>query len=92
MMNKDELFDLLIYMVVSAAGLKDEPQIYGPLRLIEASERLAGMIKSSVDPDNPALDELIGIIEAHKDDCMYDQDAFYNMLDEASVKLLDCTK
>ena len=40
MKNKEASLELLIYMITSAAGLENEPHIYGPLRLIEASQRL----------------------------------------------------
>ena len=39
-MRQEDYFELLVYMITSAAGLKGEPKIYGPLRRIEASERL----------------------------------------------------
>ena len=34
MKNKEASLELLIYMITSAAGLENEPHIYGPLRLI----------------------------------------------------------
>ena len=33
-MKQDKYFELLVYMITSAAGLKGEPRIYGPLRMI----------------------------------------------------------
>ena len=56
-MRQEDYFELLVYMITSAAGLKGEPKIYGPLRMIEASERLCSLMLKE-DPDNPDLKEL----------------------------------
>ena len=56
-MRQEDYLELLIYMVTSAAGLPGEPRIYGPLRMIEASERLCGLMLKE-DPGNPDLAEL----------------------------------
>ena len=88
-MNKGEVFELLVYMTTSAAGLKGEPKIYGPLRLIESSQRLAKLMLQE-DPDNEHLKELIQIIEDNKRKSMTDQEGFYAMLNAATEKLVDC--
>ena len=88
-MNNAEVFELLVYMVTSAAGLKGEPKIYGPLRLIEASQRMANIMLQE-DVENEPLRELIRIIEDGKRKSMTDEDGFYKMLDEATEKLVDC--
>lgn len=88
-MNKEEMFELLVYMITSASGLKGEPKIYGPLRLIEASQRLAELMLGA-DKDNADLKELIRIIENGKRKSSTDEDGFYEMLDVATEKLVDC--
>lgn len=88
--NKDRCFELLVYLVSSAAGLKKEPHIYGSLRLIEASKQLVQILADSDESKNEAFNELIEIIERSKNKCMTDQDAFYAMLEETSLKLVDC--
>lgn len=89
-MKTNETLELLIYMVSSAAGLRGEPDIYGPLRLIEASQRLACMMAEE-NPERAAeLHELAELINARKNDCMTDEDSFYDMLNEASAKLVAC--
>ena len=72
-----------------AAGLKGEPKIYGPLRLIESSQRLVKLMLEE-DPDNENLKELVQIIENGKRKSMTDEAGFYAMLDEATQKLVDC--
>ena len=88
-MNNPEVFELLAYMATSAAGLKGEPKIYGPLRLIESCQKLVSIILQE-DANNENLKELIWIIESGKHKSMTDEDGFYAMLDAVTEKLVDC--
>lgn len=88
MQNREELFELLVYMATSAAGLKGEPKIYGPQRLIEASQRLAKLML--LEEENEGLKELVQIIEDGKRKSMTDEEGFYEMLDAVTEKLVDC--
>ncbi len=88
-MNQNDYFELLVYMITSAAGLEGEPRIYGPLRMIEASQRLCRLILAE-DPENQNLKELIELIENGKGKTMSDEKAFYQMLQDAAAKLVDC--
>ena len=78
-MKQDKYFELLVYMITSAAGLGGEPRIYGPLRMLMLEE----------DPDNQDLKELAEIIEAGKHKTTSDEDGFYQMLQDAAAKLVD---
>lgn len=89
-MNENNSMELLVYLVTSAAGLRGEPEIYGSLRLIEASKRLACMLADQDAEHAPVLLELAELIEARQNDCMTDEESFYNMLNEASAKLVEC--
>ena len=40
----NRLFELVGYMLTSARGLIDEPQLYGPFRLIDGVSRLCGFL------------------------------------------------
>lgn len=82
--NKKELQDLLIYMITSAAGLPGEPRMYGPLRLIESSRRLAGMLGDAYG--GAVFEELTELIEAGKGKNMTDPEGFCEMLQEAAAK------
>ena len=88
-MNKAEVFELLVFMTTSAAGMKGEPKIYGALRLIESAQRLAKLMLQE-DPDNVHLQELVQIIENDKRKSMTDEESFYAMLNAATEKLVDC--
>ncbi len=82
--DKKELQELLIYMITSAAGLPGEPQIYGPLRLIESARRLAGMMGDAYGGE--IYKELMSLIEAGKGKNMTDPEGFCEMLGEAAAK------
>ena len=86
-MDSTDLRELLIYMITSAAGLPGEPRIYGPLRLIEASRRLA-LIINKEHPD-AVLTEIAGIIEAGKGKNSTDTEGFCQMLQDAAEKAVD---
>ncbi len=88
MKNKEASLELLIYMITSAAGLANEPRIYGPLRLIEASQRLCQLLLEE-SPENQDLKDLITLIEEGKHKCTSDEPAFYQMLQDSAAKLVD---
>lgn len=88
MKNKEASLELLIYMITSAAGLENEPRIYGPLRLIEASQRLCQLLLEE-SPENQDLKNLITLIEEGKHKCTSDEPAFYQMLQDSAAKLVD---
>lgn len=83
--------ELLAYMVTSAAGLRGEPAIYGPLRLIESSKRVALQTADALRPADPArsaaLTSLATLIAERQNDCMTDEESFYAMLNEAAALL-----
>ena len=87
-MKQENYFELLVYMITSAAGLPGEPRIYGPLRMIEASERLCGLMLEE-EPENRDLQELKSIIETGKQKTTSDEEGFYQMLQDAAAKLTD---
>ena len=89
-MNKVMLTELLVFMVTSAAGLPGEPKSYGPLRLIDSAWRLAAIMLAE-DPENPALQELISMIDTHRQENMTDPEAFVRMLNDAAACCVDLT-
>lgn len=51
--DKGELIEILAYLTTSAELLINEPHIYGPLRLLEAANRLIEMAESKgIDIDD----------------------------------------
>lgn len=91
-MGKEELynrlFELIGYMLTSARGLIDEPQLYGPFRLIDGVSRLCGFL----DEKTGYGDFFINLkekIDEGKFLVMTDTDAFVKLLDDA---VLDYTE
>jgi hypothetical protein len=92
MINKDlyrELMDLMGFMITSARGLLDEPQLYGPFRLIDGASKLCAIMENKVKVDNDFLERLRSKIDEGKFSVMTDVDTFKSMLDEV---VLDFTK
>lgn len=54
---RQEMFNLVGYLLTSAHGLYEEPQGYGPFRLLDTTGRLLAILKAHALSD-PFLDEL----------------------------------
>ncbi len=82
--DKKALQELLIYMITSAAGLPGEPHIYGSLRMIESSSRLAVMLGDAYGSE--VYKDLVSLIDAGKGKNMTDPEGFLLMLGDAAAK------
>jgi hypothetical protein len=78
-----DLIDLISYMATSARGLIEEPQLYGPFRLIEGVSRICGFLEKREGVDTEFLSQLRERIDQGKFSVMFDVEAFTTMLDEA---------
>lgn len=85
-MNTSEVFDLCVYIVTSAQGLKDEPKDYGPIRLLEVLSRLAD--HASAETDDPFLREIAAEATTKLRLVMTDRDAFYAYLEQLVIRLV----
>ncbi|HDJ83658.1 MAG TPA: hypothetical protein ENG44_01510 [Desulfurococcaceae archaeon] len=82
----DPYFELLSFLIASARGLIDEPQMYGPLRLLDAAVKLI----NTMEKEGRLTDELREIrqlILEKSDLVIRDEKAFIEFLDELSLKL-----
>ena len=84
-----ELMDLMGFMITSARGLLDEPQLYGPFRLIDGASKLCAIMENRVEADNELFARIKDKIDEGKFNVMTDLAAFTSMLDEV---VLDFTK
>jgi hypothetical protein len=83
------LFDLIGYMLTSARGLMEEPQSYGPFRLIEGVSRLCEiLIKEKTEFQDTYL-LLKEKIDERKFSLMTDEEEFVALMDET---ILDFTR
>jgi hypothetical protein len=78
-----ELFELIGYKLTSVRGLIDEPQLYGPFRLIDGVSRLCGYLEDRPTGYGGFFEELKGSIDEKKFVLMTDEGAFVKLLDEA---------
>jgi hypothetical protein len=66
-LNEEEAVELLALLITSARILRDEPAMYGPLRLLTATERLSGFMQERASEEaRPLLRNLVeSIPEMH---------------------------
>ncbi|MGB9726425.1 MAG: DUF6092 family protein [Fervidicoccaceae archaeon] len=86
-----EYIKLLSFLITSARGLVDEPQLYGPLRLIDAAARLISLMRSE-GMDVSKLERLEKMIEENEDLVMIDKGKFIEFLDELVLELTSIIK
>ncbi|MET1102233.1 MAG: DUF6092 family protein [Pyrodictiaceae archaeon] len=79
----DPHFKLLSFLITSARGCVDEPQLYGPLRLIDAAARLIDIMESE-GLATPELLEIRRKIREGMNLVMFDEEGFIRLLDELS--------
>ncbi len=84
-------FELLAFLVTSARGLVDEPQVYGPLRLLDAAVKLIDIMEKEGIVTSE-LKELRRLILEKSNLVMVDERAFIDFLDELSKKIAEIIK
>jgi hypothetical protein len=82
-LKRKEVLKLFSYMITSAKNLMNEPQIYGPLRLVDSMSRWFHLLKENNLIDDKGLAEVINLIDEKKYMCMTDEEEFMSMLDDA---------
>ncbi len=83
---EDEHFKLLTFLIVSARGCVDEPSLYGPLRLIDAAERLIGLMDKMGKADKRLI-EIMETIRERKFSVMSNEAEFIKLLDELVLRI-----
>ncbi len=80
--GNEYLFDLALFLIMSARGCIDEPPLYGPLRLINAISKIADFPKyARCLKEDKFLIKMKKEIERNMDLVMYDQEEFKKFLD-----------
>lgn len=54
-LSEDEVVELLAFLITAARGLIDEPNNYGPMRLLDAAERICIMGQDKASPETREL-------------------------------------
>jgi hypothetical protein len=80
-LTEEEAIELLALLITSARTQLDEPAMYGPLRLLTATERLSAFMRERASPQaQPVLQNLVeNIPEMHMR--MTDDDWYRERLD-----------
>ncbi len=90
MENKnDALFELATYLIASARDCLEEPQIYGPLRMIVGVEKIIEMGKLDPSLRDEFLEAKRGTIAKETLAVMSDRKAFSRTLDEILLAFSD---
>ncbi len=76
----DPYFELLSFLITSARGLFEEPEIYGPLRLVEAARKLLDIMEKE-GVSSRELSELKQYIDENINTVLYGEEEFKKFLD-----------
>jgi hypothetical protein len=84
---KEDLFNLIAYMITSARGLHDEPTDYGTFRLLDSAGRLLAIMESQGLLD-PFLADLKRSVDEEREGNM-DPERQSDRLDQLVLKLAE---
>lgn len=79
---EDKHFQLLAFLLTSARGCIDEPPIYGPLRLIDAADKLISMLMEKYRGESKEFQEIRKKIEKARNLVLTNEEEFTRTLDE----------
>jgi len=84
----DDMKTILAFLASSAMGCLKEPPIYGPLRLLDALERLIRYIRKHEPEGVGGLGQIADHIGDAKLLCMTDRDKFEQLLNSIGVEMV----
>ena len=87
---EDGLFELALFLLISARGCVDEPRIYRSFRLMDALSRLCEVYSKSdkLEPDE-FLSKLKEQVDRDKYKSIQSEEAFIKSMDDLVVKFTD---
>lgn len=86
--SEENVYELLAFLFSSAHLLVNEPHLYGTFRLIDGASRLIGFaIESGQLEDDQFLQDLKADVDKRKFLLMTDQEAYFELLEEATRKI-----
>ena len=91
--NEQELiYDFIGYVLTSARGLYQEPQSYGPMRMIDTLENAISLLKEiDVAMDSQSVDNILASIRENRWKAMSDPEEFAIAIDESIHSLVNIT-
>lgn len=88
--DRERLRDYVAYVLTSARGLHREPQSYGPMRMVDAREKVLTILKG-LGVSDKAMEEALEAIRDNRWLAGTDPEAFAKVLDGAIVQLVKVT-
>jgi hypothetical protein len=85
---EEKVFELVSYMGISARNLLDEPNEYGPFRLVDAVSRLIEILHH-MDIGSERLRKIKAQIDAGKASVMGEEKEFHEFLDRLVSSLIE---
>ena len=83
-----EMKRILAFLASSAMGCMDEPPIYGPLRLLEAVEKISRYALEYESDVPPGLEKIVEQIAADKTLCMTDPEKFEQLVNWVGIEMV----
>ncbi len=83
-LNEEEMYELLAFLVTSAELLVGEPHLYGTFRLVDAASRMMAFALESGNLDDSFLSEFKQYVDENKVLSISDEKAYIRFLGEAS--------
>ncbi|MGB3906546.1 MAG: DUF6092 family protein [Anaerolineae bacterium] len=86
--SEEDLYEILAFLFSSAHLLVNEPHLYGTFRLIDAATRLIGFaLQAGELEDDKFLRQLKEDVDASKFLLMTDEDAYFQLLEDATREM-----
>lgn len=77
----DELFDICVFITMSAKLCVKEPHLYGPFRLLDVLQRVINVRQRLVDKPDAFLERVGELVEEKKWSVQWDSNEFLGFLD-----------
>jgi hypothetical protein len=84
----DNLLKLMIFSISSSIGCINEPKIYGPLRLLEVTEKLIELYNINSNERNDQIIKILDMIKKDKLLCMTDEEKFKELLNKVLIDII----
>jgi hypothetical protein len=87
-LSEDAAFELLVFLITSARGCVDEPQLYGTFRLVDGASKLIGFVLENHPQQSEGfLRDLKEEIDERKLSLMTDREGYIEFLSDITRKV-----
>lgn len=86
--SENAAFELLVFLITSARGCVDEPQLYGTFRLVDGASKLIGFVlENHPEQSEQFLRDLKEEIDERKLSLMTDREGYIEFLSDITRKV-----